>query len=74
MGGPSLVRSRDDCLDRVLFGIEHLYPIVMPLAVIYGLAAGWVRWRTGSTFNTWIMHVLTDGLMFWAAFWIAMGH
>jgi membrane protease YdiL (CAAX protease family) len=58
----------------LLFGTEHAYPVLIPIGVIYGLGAGWIRWNTGSTFNTWVMHVLTDGVMFWAAFWIAMGH
>jgi len=58
----------------LLFGAEHAYPVLIPIGVIYGLGTGWVRWRTGSTFNTWVMHVLTDGAMFWAAFWVAMGH
>jgi membrane protease YdiL (CAAX protease family) len=35
----------------------------MVAAFLYGLAAGFIRMRTGSTLNTFVMHVLTDGLL-----------
>jgi membrane protease YdiL (CAAX protease family) len=47
----------------VLFGLQHYYPPIMVLAFLYGLAAGWIRARTGSTLNTFVMHVLSDGLL-----------
>jgi membrane protease YdiL (CAAX protease family) len=47
----------------VVFGLQHYYPTVMVIAFVYGLAAGFIRARTGSTLNTLVMHVLSDGLL-----------
>ena len=52
----------------VLFGFEHTawgLPMprlffLVPLAFVYGVAVGWVRERTGSTFNTAVMHLVVD--------------
>jgi membrane protease YdiL (CAAX protease family) len=46
-----------------LFAVMHGYPIVFPSAFVFGLAAGWVRWRTGSTLNTVMMHALNNVTM-----------
>lgn len=46
-----------------LFAAQHYYPAVVVLALLYGLASGWVRARTGSTLNTMVMHVLSDGTL-----------
>jgi len=42
----------------VVFGLQHYYPTVMLIAFLYGLAAGFIRARTGSTLNTLVMHGL----------------
>ena len=47
----------------VLFGLQHYYPTVVVVAFLYGLAAGFIRARTGSTLNTFVMHGLTDALL-----------
>lgn len=47
----------------VLFGLQHYYPTVMVVAFLYGLAAGFIRARTGSALNSFVMHVLSDGLL-----------
>ena len=51
-----------------LFGLEHAYyPILLPLALSYGLAAGWVRHRTQSTVTTIAVHITVDFALFAAA-------
>jgi uncharacterized protein len=51
-----------------LFGLEHAYyPILLPLVLSYGLAAGWVRHRTQSTVTTIAMHICVDFALFGAA-------
>ena len=51
-----------------LFAVEHgYYPILIPLVLSYGLAAGWVRHRTSSTATTIAMHVTIDLALFFAA-------
>ena len=47
-------------VSAVLFAVMHAYPIAMPYAFLFGLAAAWLRLRTGSTFNPWVMHVLNN--------------
>lgn len=46
-----------------LFAVMHAYPVLMPCAYVYGLAAGFVRERTGSTFNPLLMQVLNSVLL-----------
>lgn len=51
-----------------LFALEHAYyPVLLPLALGYGLAAGWVRHRTGSIVITIAMHIAVDFALFFAA-------
>ena len=51
-----------------LFGLEHAYyPVLLPLVLSYGLAAGWVRHRTRSTVTTTAMHIGVDFALFAAA-------
>jgi membrane protease YdiL (CAAX protease family) len=46
------------------FTAEHaVAPLVLPAALLFGIAAGWVRHRTGSTLNTFVMHALFDGTL-----------
>ncbi|MGO8948429.1 MAG: lysostaphin resistance A-like protein [Ktedonobacterales bacterium] len=55
-------------LTALAFSCEHIYPgmpvpaafSLVPLAFIFGVGAGCVRERTGSTLNTAVMHVLVD--------------
>jgi len=43
-----------------LFAAMHVYPIALPYAFLFGLAAGTVRRATGSTLNAVLMHVLNN--------------
>ena len=55
-------------ITAVAFTAEHgYYPILIPLVLSYGLAAGWIRHRTSSTANTIAMHVTIDLGLFLAA-------
>jgi hypothetical protein len=55
-------------ITAVLFAAEHAYyPVLIPLVLSYGLAAGWVRHRTSSTVTTIAMHVTVDLALFLAA-------
>ena len=44
-------------LTTLLFTGMHFYPILFPVAVSFGLISGWVRERTGSSFNFVIAHI-----------------
>jgi membrane protease YdiL (CAAX protease family) len=45
----------------VLFTAEHaVRPIIIPVVLGYGLAAGWVRHRSDSTLPTVAMHIVID--------------
>ena len=58
-------------LTAVIFGFEHIVPgmpmptmfFLVPLGFVFGVGAGWVRERTGSTLNTAVMHVLVDAAL-----------
>jgi membrane protease YdiL (CAAX protease family) len=58
-------------LTALLFGLEHTVPgvpmpglfFLLPLAFVYGIAVGSARERTGSTFNTAVMHVVVDAAL-----------
>jgi hypothetical protein len=55
-------------ITAVLFTAEHgYYPILIPLVLSYGLAAGWIRHRTSSTATTIAMHITIDFALFLAA-------
>jgi membrane protease YdiL (CAAX protease family) len=55
-------------ITALLFTAEHgYYPILIPLVLSYGLAAGWIRHRTSSTATTIAMHVTIDLALFFAA-------
>ncbi|MBG0822615.1 CPBP family intramembrane metalloprotease [Planomonospora sp. ID91781] len=45
------------------FGLIHQVPLFIPLAVAVGLAAGWIRERTGSTWVPIAVHVLQNVLV-----------
>lgn len=45
-----------------LFAAAHLTPTLFPVQFVFGLALAWVRERTGSTFNTFIMHACQNTL------------
>ncbi|HEY2596121.1 MAG TPA: type II CAAX endopeptidase family protein [Chloroflexota bacterium] len=58
-------------ITSVIFGFEHTVPgmpmptmfFLVPLGFVFGVGAGWVRERTGSTLNTAVMHVLVDAAL-----------
>jgi len=68
-------------LTAVLFGFEHTawgVPMprlffLVPLAVVYGIAVGWVRERTGSTLNAAVMHVVVDAALLIVASLLILG-
>ena len=43
-----------------LFAAMHVYPVAFPYAFLAGIATGYVRRATGSTFNTVLMHVINN--------------
>ena len=47
-------------ISGTLFGLMHQLPAFIPLAMIVGFAAGWVRERTGSTVVPIAMHVVQN--------------
>lgn len=47
-------------LQAALFAAMHVYPVVFPYAFLAGIATGYVRRVTGSTFNTVLMHVINN--------------
>jgi membrane protease YdiL (CAAX protease family) len=49
-------------VSAVLFALMHIYPIAMPFTFLFGLFAGWIRLRTGSTVNTLFVHTLNNVL------------
>jgi membrane protease YdiL (CAAX protease family) len=55
-------------ITAVLFALEHgYYPVLLPLVLSFGLAAGWVRHRTGTVGATIPMHIAVDLSLFLAA-------
>ena len=50
-------------LTAVLFAGIHMMPLLLPVTFLFGIAAGWVRERTGSTLPFFAMHVLNNVLM-----------
>ena len=55
-------------LTGVGFGLVHGSPTFVPLAVVVGLAAGWVRERTGSVLATVAVHALQSAVVVGASF------
>jgi membrane protease YdiL (CAAX protease family) len=47
-------------LTTLLFTGMHFYPILFPIALLFGLGSGWIRERTGSSFNFVIAHVVNN--------------
>jgi membrane protease YdiL (CAAX protease family) len=47
-------------LQAVLFAAMHVYPVVFPYAFLVGIATGYVRRATGSTFNTALIHLINN--------------
>jgi len=45
-----------------LFALMHGFPIVMPYAFLFGLVAGWLRVRSGSTLPGLFAHALNNAL------------
>jgi len=56
-----------------LFAAMHVYPIVFPYALLAGIATGYVRRATGSTFNTVLMHVMNNVVLVGLG-WRLFGH
>jgi membrane protease YdiL (CAAX protease family) len=57
-------------LTAAVFAAAHLLPPLMPALFVFGLGAAFVRERTGSTLNTFVMHVSQNTLAVVAAYLI----
>lgn len=55
-------------LTAVVFATAHLAPSSFPALFVFGLGAGWVRERTGSTLNSFVLHASQNTLALWAAY------
>jgi membrane protease YdiL (CAAX protease family) len=51
-------------VQAALFAAMHVYPVVLPYTFLFGIATGYVRRATGSTFNTALMHVINNLVLF----------
>jgi membrane protease YdiL (CAAX protease family) len=47
-------------VQAALFAAMHVYPVVFPYSFPAGIATGYVRRATGSTFNTVLMHMMNN--------------
>jgi uncharacterized protein len=47
-------------VQAALFAAMHVYPVVFPYTLLFGIAAGYIRRATGSTFNTVLMHGMNN--------------
>lgn len=50
-------------LTAALFAGIHMMLLLLPVTLLFGVAAGWVRERTGSTVPFFVVHVLNNVLM-----------
>jgi len=57
-------------ISAALFAAMHTYPVVMPYAFVFGWSMGWVRRKTGSIVNPWIMHSLNNVLFLGLGLWL----
>jgi membrane protease YdiL (CAAX protease family) len=57
-----------------LFALMHGSLLVAPYVFIFAIVAGYVRIRTGSTFNTIIMHSLNNLMLLYVGLRIFSGH
>ncbi|MCU1305579.1 MAG: hypothetical protein JWN45_274 [Acidobacteriaceae bacterium] len=57
-----------------LFALMHGSLVVAPYVFIFAVVAGYVRVRTGSTFNTIIMHSLNNVMLLYVGLRIFNGH
>ncbi|HZY35422.1 MAG TPA: type II CAAX endopeptidase family protein [Mucilaginibacter sp.] len=55
-------------ITTLLFAGMHFYPILYPVAILFGLISGWVRERTGSSLNFVIAHIVNSVLFLIAAY------
>ena len=46
-----------------LFAAIHMEPLLLPVTFLWGVAAGWVRERTGSTVPFFAAHVVNSVVM-----------
>lgn len=60
-------------LSALLFAGAHLLPALFPELFIFGLAAAWIYQRTGSTFNSFVMHATQNTLAVVAAYMVLRG-
>jgi membrane protease YdiL (CAAX protease family) len=47
-------------VQAALFAAMHIYPVVFPYALLFGIASGYIRQATGSTFNPILMHATNN--------------
>ena len=59
-------------LTAALFAGIHRLPLLLPVTFLFGIAAGWVRERTGSTLPFFAIHILNNVLMLAVAYALVM--
>jgi membrane protease YdiL (CAAX protease family) len=57
-----------------LFALMHGSLVVAPYVFLFAVVAGYVRVRTGSTFNTIVMHWLNNLMLLYVGLRIFAGH
>lgn len=55
----------------LIFALYHPMAILWPLAFVFGLAAGWIRVKTGSLTPFLVMHVLNSAAMITFAYFVS---
>lgn len=50
-------------VQAALFSVMHVYPVAFPYTFLFGIATGYVRRATGSTFNTILIHVINNVIL-----------
>ena len=60
-------------LTAALFAGIHMMPLLLPITFLFGVAAGWVRERTGSTLPFFAIHVLNNVLTLAIAYVLVAG-
>lgn len=53
----------------LMFMILHLMPLSFPHLFLIGLAAGWLRARSGSLYPPMLLHFLHNGLVVASEWW-----
>jgi membrane protease YdiL (CAAX protease family) len=55
-------------LTTLFFTAEHVFPIIFPLVILFGIAAAYLREKSGSLLPSIMLHILTDVSMLGIAY------